>query len=382
MGVRAAARHVVARAVGGVAPADPLPLRAMGLGGDVRLQADDRLDSRGLGGLVELVRPEQVAVVGHRDGRHAHLGAALEQVGDPGGAVQHRVLGVDVEVDECVSAATRRTLRHDQPHLPRATPAHRPRAPGSDARATKTYTGVTAGCAGGSQQRARLIPVTDVSMSDAQRSPGLRHAVRGASAWGARVAVRARAHRGRPPSHPTQPTSHPTQPSASPPRTAKVHLAPRMPGAKSTDGVRGHERPVAEGARTRADGRPGCEDTRDRSPKVGSHDDPASVVGSAGGSAVSRLCSGSLRSFNRSTRTAGHARAASSGSSMHLSKRALLGTAALTATSASDSAPPHLPVPSWLRLRPRPRRRSRTRTAPSSTPAVSHDQRARGGIQP
>ena len=46
--------------------------------GDVRLDADDRLDvAEALGDLVELVRPEHVAVVAHRDGRHAlavHLG--------------------------------------------------------------------------------------------------------------------------------------------------------------------------------------------------------------------------------------------------------------------------------------------------------------------
>ena len=100
VGEGAAAGDVVPAAV---APADALALAAVGLGGDVGLEADDRLHAGPLGRLVELVGAEEVAVVGHRDRRHAHLGRALEQVADARGAVEHRVLGVDVEVDEGVA---------------------------------------------------------------------------------------------------------------------------------------------------------------------------------------------------------------------------------------------------------------------------------------
>ena len=99
-----AARHVVAaRALGAVAPADPLAFRAMRLGRQVRLDADDRLHAAGLRGLVELEGAEAVAVIGDRDRRHAHLLAALEQIGHPGRTVEHRVLRVHVEVDERIA---------------------------------------------------------------------------------------------------------------------------------------------------------------------------------------------------------------------------------------------------------------------------------------
>ncbi len=68
--------------------------------GDVDLAADHRLDARPLGGLEELHRPGHRAVVGERDGRHLELGGPLDEVRDPAGAVEDRVLGVDVEVDE------------------------------------------------------------------------------------------------------------------------------------------------------------------------------------------------------------------------------------------------------------------------------------------
>ena len=104
VGERAAARDVVAVRRGlRVAPADPLALAAVGLGRGVRLEPHDRLDARALGRLVELVGAEQVAVVGHRDGRHALLLAPGEEVGDPGGTVEHGVLGVHVQVHEAVA---------------------------------------------------------------------------------------------------------------------------------------------------------------------------------------------------------------------------------------------------------------------------------------
>ena len=68
--------------------------------GDVDLAADDGLDSLVPGRLVEVDRAGERAVVGERDGRHLELGGALREVRDPAGAVEDRVLGVDVEVDE------------------------------------------------------------------------------------------------------------------------------------------------------------------------------------------------------------------------------------------------------------------------------------------
>ena len=78
-------------------------------GGDVGLHADDRLDPDGPGRLVELERAEHRAVVGHRERRHV-VGQRLGEhrggggVGlrrfDPCRAVQQRVFGVGMEVDE------------------------------------------------------------------------------------------------------------------------------------------------------------------------------------------------------------------------------------------------------------------------------------------
>ena len=98
VGVRARPRDVI----GGLrraAPAHRLAVLAV-LGGDVGLDPDHRLDAgrRGLG--PEVVGTVEVAVVGHGDGRHAVLLAPGEQVLQPGRAVQHRVLGVHVQVDE------------------------------------------------------------------------------------------------------------------------------------------------------------------------------------------------------------------------------------------------------------------------------------------
>ncbi len=103
MGERAAARDVV---VATVVPAHPAPLVAAGARREVGLHADDRLDPGRAGLGVEVVGAEHVAVVGHRQRRHAELGVAGEQLGQPGGAVEHGVLGVDVQVHE------RRVARH------------------------------------------------------------------------------------------------------------------------------------------------------------------------------------------------------------------------------------------------------------------------------
>ncbi len=92
-----------------LAPQDPGGV-APGLGRDVGLDADHRRDARVLGLPVELRGPVHVAVVRHRHVRHALVLDLGEQVLQPGGSIEHGVLGVHVQVSE------RRTgSRHDPP---------------------------------------------------------------------------------------------------------------------------------------------------------------------------------------------------------------------------------------------------------------------------
>ena len=92
--------------------------------GDVGLDADDRRDPVFLGLPVELGRAEHVAVVGHRHVRHA-LGLDLfEELLQPGGTVEHRVLGVHVQVG--VRGCGRRGFRHEPNRLLRHA-SRRPR---------------------------------------------------------------------------------------------------------------------------------------------------------------------------------------------------------------------------------------------------------------
>ena len=108
VGVGAAARDVVALLTG-VTPQDPPGIKTRS-GSYIRLDTDDRLDA-GLGRrVVELAGTEHVSVVGHPDRGHLqplHLG---EHGRDLRGTVQHRVLGVVVQVDE---GPRRRTAHRD-----------------------------------------------------------------------------------------------------------------------------------------------------------------------------------------------------------------------------------------------------------------------------
>jgi hypothetical protein len=107
VGVGAAAGDVVFAAVG---PPHAHPVAPVGVGRDVGLEPDDRLDPGGRGLLVEVVGAEQVAVVGHRQGGHLEPAGLLEQLLEPGGAVEHRVLGVHMQMHERV--------RHPRPPFP------------------------------------------------------------------------------------------------------------------------------------------------------------------------------------------------------------------------------------------------------------------------
>ena len=71
-----------------------------GVGRHVRLGADDRIDAVGVAGLVEVKDAVHVAVVGDPERRLAILCSRRDQVPDPRRAVEHRVLGVGVEMGE------------------------------------------------------------------------------------------------------------------------------------------------------------------------------------------------------------------------------------------------------------------------------------------
>ena len=80
-------------------------------GRDVGLDADDRLDA-GLGGhVVELAGAEHVSVVGHADRGHLQPLGLAEHRGDLRRTVEHRVLGVVVQVHEGRPRALREESR-------------------------------------------------------------------------------------------------------------------------------------------------------------------------------------------------------------------------------------------------------------------------------
>ena len=75
---------------------------------DVDLAPDDRLDPGVARALPELHGARHRAVVGEADGRHLELRGPLDEAVDPAGAVENRVFGVDVEVDEVGLAHARK----------------------------------------------------------------------------------------------------------------------------------------------------------------------------------------------------------------------------------------------------------------------------------
>ncbi|CAK8716476.1 hypothetical protein LDFHOB_05810 [Candidatus Electronema aureum] len=68
--------------------------------GDVQLAADDGAQSGFLGLGVELQRAVHGPVVSDSHGVHAVFFGLVDQVADADGTVEHRILGVDVEVGE------------------------------------------------------------------------------------------------------------------------------------------------------------------------------------------------------------------------------------------------------------------------------------------
>ncbi len=58
------------------------------------------LNALRFGGVVEADRAEEIAVIGHRDGGHFLLGDDVHQLVDFAGAVEKRVVGVVMKVNE------------------------------------------------------------------------------------------------------------------------------------------------------------------------------------------------------------------------------------------------------------------------------------------
>ena len=100
---RTATGHIVVTAL---VPLHAFALKTARIGGEVGLHADDGFDPGRLGFFVEVVGTEQIAVIGHGDGRHTQFCGAFKEVRMLRGTVQHRVFGMHMEVYE------RRITRH------------------------------------------------------------------------------------------------------------------------------------------------------------------------------------------------------------------------------------------------------------------------------
>ena len=103
VGERAATGYVVVTAG---RPAHSGSLEPGGAGCEVRLHADDRFDAGRARPRVELVGPELIAVISHRERRHTHPGRLGQQLRQPGRAVEHGVLRVHVQMHERVGFCT------------------------------------------------------------------------------------------------------------------------------------------------------------------------------------------------------------------------------------------------------------------------------------
>ena len=77
----------------------PLPL-VTGAEGQVGLEPEDGPDAGRPRLLIERPGRVKIAVVGHRQAVHAQFGDPADQVGNPVGSVEERVLRVGVQMDE------------------------------------------------------------------------------------------------------------------------------------------------------------------------------------------------------------------------------------------------------------------------------------------
>ena len=109
--------------------------------GDVRLDADDRLDARLRRRLVERDRPVERAVVRDGEAVEAVLDARVDEIGDPAEPVEQAELGVRVEVDEVVRGDAHGGSMVARPggpgradRVPRATPSAGRSSPSAAAR--------------------------------------------------------------------------------------------------------------------------------------------------------------------------------------------------------------------------------------------------------
>ena len=67
---------------------------------DVKLTADDWLDSRGFCSVNEMHSAKNIAVVGHGHGGHAEFFYTLAELLDVTSTVEHGIVSVEMEVDE------------------------------------------------------------------------------------------------------------------------------------------------------------------------------------------------------------------------------------------------------------------------------------------
>ena len=76
----------------------------------VGLDTDDRLDPGLRRRLIKFNRAVQVAVIGNRDRRHPHFGRLFHQLLHPHRAVEKRILGVEMEMNEGVGGHATATI--------------------------------------------------------------------------------------------------------------------------------------------------------------------------------------------------------------------------------------------------------------------------------
>src|SRR6266404_7386266 len=82
----------------------------MGTWRHIRLAADDRFDPRLGRLLIKLDGPEKISVIGHSDRRHPEFRRPFHQLFRSHSAIEQRILGVEVEVNEGVAGHLESTI--------------------------------------------------------------------------------------------------------------------------------------------------------------------------------------------------------------------------------------------------------------------------------